>query len=313
MKKQSEAGARAAIILAAGKNTRFDTGIPKSLQRVSNETLLERQIRQYHEIGVHQIAVVAGYRGDQIVQAVERWNLHLPHPVSIVWNHQYERANAYSIIAARDWVKTIFRRFARSNPGAKPYFLCTMADHLFSDDFFSEITARFESLRLAEVKTSSNETGTSAECTLYLAVDLPGAHNTHIDIEDVTKVHVEGVEIPAARQIEGHRECKDSLDSEADAQASNLPIDETPVTGRLIRHIGKDLSHYSHYDTGCFLLFDEIFDAIDKAISLKGDSISDTVAWLAARHQAGVIDITGRLWSDIDTPQDYALSVHLHR
>jgi choline kinase len=445
---QSGYGAIAAIILAAGKNTRFDTGIPKSLQTAGNQTLLERQIRQYHDAGIKHVAVVVGYRGDQIAQAVENWNRHLKFPVSIVWNHQYERANAYSIIAARDWVKTLLRRTEsngknqktfrkpaegqpeqpskvknywqaeltrhtetsdvmestqasqythktepsssaeiteRNSPSRpKPYFLCTMADHMFSDDFFTEVTSRFESYRQEpqhsehrahesyrqepqhsehrahesyrqEPQHSEHHPAPTSLSTLYLAVDQPGPHNVHIDLDDVTKVAVEGAQksfanryLVTSKTSDQNKETENTptpnlrgsentlagsipeLFPETGAQTNtksaahrnpgttissqhkdNLPKPE--VTGRLISRIGKKLDQYSHYDTGCFLLHDEIFDAIDQAISLQGDSISHAVQWLAARHQAAVIDTTGLLWSDIDTPEDYALSVHLHR
>ena len=54
-----------AIIMAAGMSTRFapiSYEKPKGLLNVRGEVLIERQIRQLHEAGITDIAVVVGYK-----------------------------------------------------------------------------------------------------------------------------------------------------------------------------------------------------------------------------------------------------------
>ena len=52
-----------AVILAAGLSSRFvplSYEIPKGLLAVKGEVLIERQIRQLHEKGINEIAIVVG-------------------------------------------------------------------------------------------------------------------------------------------------------------------------------------------------------------------------------------------------------------
>lgn len=228
------------VILAAGKNTRFDTGIPKSLQKLGPVTLLERQIHQMHAAGLTHVAVVAGFRGEQIVQHLESLAHRIAHPVTVLWNHQFEKANAWSILSAESFV------------GTAP-FVVSMSDHVFSDDFLPTFLRRSQSTHDASV-------------TLVLGVDLPGDHNQHIDLEDVTKVWADH---------------------------------------NLIRHIGKHLTEYNYFDTGCFLLQTPIFDAIRSAMHTHGDSISHAVTWLSEQKKAGVCDVSRLYWNDVDTPADF--------
>ena len=53
-----------AIILAAGKSSNFAPFIyekPKGLFKVKGQILIERQIEQLKEAGVHEIYVIVGY------------------------------------------------------------------------------------------------------------------------------------------------------------------------------------------------------------------------------------------------------------
>ena len=56
-----------AVILAAGYGMRMVpvSNTPKALLEVRSERLIERQIRQLYEAGVHDISVVVGYRKEQ--------------------------------------------------------------------------------------------------------------------------------------------------------------------------------------------------------------------------------------------------------
>ncbi|HAC14416.1 MAG TPA: hypothetical protein DCE78_00510 [Bacteroidetes bacterium] len=165
----------AAIILAAGKNTRFDTGVPKSLHQLGEFSLLERQIREFHKAHIFNIAVVVGYRGHILKSYIEKLNNLLILPVEIIENPEFDKANGYSILAAKNWVRSL----------DTDLFLCTMADHVFEESFFHNFIRKLENLGMVPNRIRPDP------CLLNLAVDLPGEHNAYIDILDVTRVYAE--------------------------------------------------------------------------------------------------------------------------
>jgi choline kinase len=88
-----------AVILAAGRGHRLRdvTGdAPKCLAEVGGRTLLNRQIRSLRRCGIEEIAVVAGYRADDVRRACDQ-------DVDLVINTRYESTNSlYSLWLARD-------------------------------------------------------------------------------------------------------------------------------------------------------------------------------------------------------------------
>jgi choline kinase len=106
---------------------------------------------------------------------------------------------------------------------------------------------------------------TEEDKELILAVDFPSVTNQHIDFEDVTKVML------------GKQD---------------------------IINIGKEISEYTHYDTGLFRIRKSF--EIDLAGCFRNNktSISDGVKALIGREQAGAIIVSHHFWNDIDTPLD---------
>lgn len=81
---------RNAIILAAGTSSRFvpiSFEIPKSLLKVRDEVLIERQIKQLQEAGIYDITVVVGYKKELFYYLKDKYN------VSIVDNEEYHIYN----------------------------------------------------------------------------------------------------------------------------------------------------------------------------------------------------------------------------
>lgn len=69
-----------AVIMAAGLSSRFvpiSYWRPKGLMRVNGEVLIERQIRQLHEVGITNITVVVGYRADEFAYLAEKYGVRL--------------------------------------------------------------------------------------------------------------------------------------------------------------------------------------------------------------------------------------------
>lgn len=87
---------RNAIILAAGKSTRFAPFTyerPKGLFRVKGEYLIERQIKQFVEAGVEDIYIVVGYMKEKFFFLEQKYpQVHL-----LINNKFGVKGNHYSI------------------------------------------------------------------------------------------------------------------------------------------------------------------------------------------------------------------------
>ena len=108
----------AAIILAAGFGSRFvpltyDT--PKGLLEVHGERMIERQIRQLLEVGVHDIYIVVGYLKEKFDYLIDKYGVRLiynpdystTNSISSVW-HAREHIYARSIymLNSDNWMQT---------------------------------------------------------------------------------------------------------------------------------------------------------------------------------------------------------------
>lgn len=90
---------RNAVILAAGDSdisAKSVYNMPKGLFVKNGETLIERQIRQLKEAGIHDIAVVIGYKQELYFYLAEKWN------VSLLINPDFKKNNIYSLYIAKE-------------------------------------------------------------------------------------------------------------------------------------------------------------------------------------------------------------------
>ena len=153
------------IILAAGRNTRLDTGIPKSLVTINEQSLLARHLRIFTSLGVKKFCIVSGFRSERINAVVPKLIEEFKCEISVLHNERFDLENGYSVFRAKEWID--------QQPSSE--FLLTMGDHVFQRSFVSDF-----------LKSERNE-----DSDLWLAVDKPGKSNDHIDIEDVTKVLID--------------------------------------------------------------------------------------------------------------------------
>lgn len=113
-----------AIILAAGFASRLaplSLHTPKALLKVRGEILIERQIRQLQQAGIHEIVIVTGYKQEQFAYLSE-----LPG-VCIVVNEQYQTRNNHSSIwAARNFIGNSY--------------ICS-SDNYFTKNVFTDIVS----------------------------------------------------------------------------------------------------------------------------------------------------------------------------
>ena len=84
-----------AVILAAGFGMRMipiNTQSPKALLEVNGETIIERTIKQLHEIGVTEIYVVVGFMKEQFEYLIDEYGVEL-----VVNEHYAEKNNLHSL------------------------------------------------------------------------------------------------------------------------------------------------------------------------------------------------------------------------
>ena len=90
------------------------------------------------------------------------------------------------------------------------------------------------------------------------------------------------------------------------------PDDATWVKRRSngsIEQIGKEIADYDSVDCGAFLASPDLVRAIETAIDNgKAGSLSHGMQVLADKGRAGVCDITGSWWIDVDDPRAHALA-----
>lgn len=95
-----------AIIMAAGLSTRFapiSYEKPKGVLVVRGEVLVERQIRQLHEAGIHDITLVVGYKKEEFFYLADKLD------VDIVVNEEYAtRNNNGTLYKVRDRLKNTY-------------------------------------------------------------------------------------------------------------------------------------------------------------------------------------------------------------
>ncbi|MCH9048128.1 MAG: NTP transferase domain-containing protein [Proteobacteria bacterium] len=80
-------------------------------------------------------------------------------------------------------------------------------------------------------------------------------------------------------------------------------VTRVQITDNCIKAIDKNLAQWDAGDTGVFLCTSAIFEGLEKAAEKNKFGLSDALRELAQEGRAGTIDVTGRAWLDVDTPQ----------
>ena len=117
------------IILAAGMGSRLKpltNDKPKCMVKLFNETLIERQIKIFHNCNINDITIVTGYRGELI---------NIPD-VNYVKNKNYEKTNMNESL------------FCALEPSNSP-ILVTYSDIVFEQKIIEQMLEVTEGLRLA--------------------------------------------------------------------------------------------------------------------------------------------------------------------
>ena len=84
-----------AVIIAAGFGSRFvplTYETPKGLLEVFGERMIERQIKQLHEAGIHNITIVVGYLKEKFEYLIDKYD------VKLLYNKEYSHKNTLATI-----------------------------------------------------------------------------------------------------------------------------------------------------------------------------------------------------------------------
>mgnify|MGYP003105820628 FL=1 len=84
-----------AVIIAAGFGSRFvplTFEMPKGLLEVFGERMIERQIRQLHEVGIRDITIVVGYLKEKFEYLMDKYE------VKLLYNPEYSKKNTLATI-----------------------------------------------------------------------------------------------------------------------------------------------------------------------------------------------------------------------
>lgn len=225
------------LIIAAGKGSRLrQLGDSKPLIPILGLPLIERVIRIAMEAGADDFYVVTGYQEGRIRSFLTNLAPRLGCRITAIFNPDCEKGNGLSVLKAREYLQ-------------EP-FLLLMADHLFDPSIARDLIA---------LALSDGE--------IALGVDRD-THNSFIDMEDVTRVK---------------------------------------INGDKILNIGKGLRDFNGFDTGIFNCTSAIFSALECSAKQNGDTtLSAAVQMLAAAGKAKAVEINGRFWIDVDDPETFS-------
>lgn len=155
-----------AVILAAGIGMRMvpiNTITPKAFLEVKGEVLIERQIRQLHEVGITDISVVVGFMKEAFEYLVDEYS------VELISNEYYaSKNNIYSVRNVLDRLSNCYivpcDMWSRKNPFNK--------NELYSWYMVSDAQDKNSSIRVNRknelVSLSSGETGNRMIGIAYL-------------------------------------------------------------------------------------------------------------------------------------------------
>ena len=227
------------LIVAAGKGTRLRAkGNLKPLVELGGKSLIERALATAFFAGVQRATVVTGYEAGTLIAHLNELSNKYNWHIEVLFNPDFEQPNGLSVLTAKDVLD-------------RPFFLM-MCDHVVEPELYRHFQAY-------ELKTDQ----------VALAIDKR-LNNPYVDLEDVTRVHMDG---------------------------------------KHIKNIGKDIETYNAFDTGVFMASPALFDAIELSGKTRNDySISGGMKVLAANQQAIGVDIGESFWIDVDSPEMHCMA-----
>ena len=138
---------KSAIILAAGFGMRMvpiNMSTPKALLEVNGERLIERQIKQLHNVGITDITVVTGFMKESFEYLIDEYD------VNLIVNEQYaEKNNLHSLNLALDKIGNTYivpcDIWSDTNPfNTKELYSWYMVSDLIDEDSMVRVNRKME-------------------------------------------------------------------------------------------------------------------------------------------------------------------------
>ena len=151
-----------AIILAAGFGMRMvpiNTEMPKGLLEVKGEVLIERIIRQLHDVGIHEIYVVVGFMKERYEYLIDEFG------VKLIVNSQYAfKNNLYSVKLASSHLENSYiipcDIWCRNNPFDEyELYSWYMVSEMLETDSDVRINRKNELVRLSHERLGNQMLG----------------------------------------------------------------------------------------------------------------------------------------------------------
>jgi len=150
------------LIIAAGRGERISNLCPlKPLLEVNGRCLIDRSIDSLTRVGIKDMVVVTGFRGEQLEKHLEERSYPTGVRLSWVRNEDWQKENGLSVYRAKELVGN--------------RFILLMSDHIFDPEIL---------FRLREQTIEEGE--------LILAVDYRINQHPYVDLDDVTRVELRG-------------------------------------------------------------------------------------------------------------------------
>ena len=94
-----------------------------------------------------------------------------------------------------------------------------------------------------------------------------------------------------------------AVDRDKDAIFDLDDVTRVKIDNGRIQEIGKTLDAWDASDTGVMLCSSGLFEGLERAAARDKHGLSDGLSELAGEGRARTVDVTGRLWLDVDTPE----------
>ena len=112
-----------------------------------------------------------------------------------------------------------------------------------------------------------------------------------------------GIARALADDLRGPGEMCLAVDHEKDGIFDLDDVTRVRIASSRIEAIGKSLQEWNAADTGVMLCTSGLFEGLERAAAKDRHGLSDGVRELAGEGQARTVDVTGRAWLDVDTPE----------
>lgn len=157
---------RRAIILAAGFGMRMvpiNRETSKALLEVNGERLIERQIRQLHDVGIREIYIVVGFMKEQFEYLIDEFG------VDLIVNPEYAtKNNLHSLFLASDYLENAYIIPCDIWCDRNPFRCCEMYSWYMIGDLVEEESEVRVNRKMELIKVSTKAGGNTMIGICYL-------------------------------------------------------------------------------------------------------------------------------------------------